>query len=69
VKLLWLRLDLTGVFCISRSERLETERNAGMPKQAFTPEQIVAKRRQIEVLLSQRKTTALACKDAGITGI
>jgi hypothetical protein len=40
-----------------------------MPKKAFTPEQIVAKRRQIEVLQSQRKTIALDCKEAGITGI
>jgi len=38
-----------------------------MPKQAFTPEQVVAKLRQIEVLLSQSKTIALACKEAGIT--
>lgn len=38
-----------------------------MPKKAFTPEQVVAKLRQIEVLLSQGKTIALACKEAGIT--
>jgi len=38
-----------------------------MPKKAFTPEQIVAKLRQIEVLMSQGKTIALACKEAGIT--
>jgi hypothetical protein len=37
-----------------------------MPKKAFTPEQIVAKLRQIEVLMSQGKTIALACKEAGI---
>jgi hypothetical protein len=40
-----------------------------MTKKAFTPEQIVAKGRQIEVLLSQGKTIALACKEEGITGI
>jgi transposase-like protein len=38
-----------------------------MPKKTFTPEQIVAKLRQIEVLVSQGKTIPLACKEAGIT--
>ena len=38
-----------------------------MPKKTFTPEQIVAKLRQIEVLVGQGKTVPLACKDAGIT--
>jgi len=37
-----------------------------MPKKTFTPEQIVAKLRQIEVLMSQGKTVPLACKEAGI---
>jgi hypothetical protein len=37
-----------------------------MPKQKFTPEQIVTKLRQIEVLVSQGKTVPLACKEAGI---
>lgn len=37
-----------------------------MPKQTFTPEQIVAKLRQVEVLLSQGKTVPLACKEAEI---
>jgi putative transposase len=37
-----------------------------MPKKTFTPEQIVAKLRQIEVLVSQGKTVPLACKDAGM---
>ena len=40
-----------------------------MPKRTFTPEQVVAKLRQIEVLLSQGKTIALACKEAGIIEI
>jgi transposase-like protein len=38
-----------------------------MPKKAFTPEQIVPKLRQIEVLVGQGKTVPLACKEAGIT--
>jgi putative transposase len=38
-----------------------------MPKKTFTPEQIVAKLRQIEVLMSQGKTVSLACKESGIT--
>jgi len=37
-----------------------------MPKKTFTPEQIVAKLRQVEVLLSQGKTVPLACKEIGI---
>jgi len=46
----------------------ETEYKKGtgkMPKKTFTPEQIVGKLRQIEVLVSQGKTVPLACKDAG----
>jgi len=37
-----------------------------MPKKTFTPEQIVATLRQIEVLVSQGKTVPQACKEAGI---
>jgi len=37
-----------------------------MPKKTFTPEQIVATLRQIEVLVSQGKTVPLACKEVGI---
>jgi transposase-like protein len=38
-----------------------------MPKKTFTPEQIVAKLRQIEVLVSQGKTVPVACREGGIT--
>ena len=38
-----------------------------MPNKAFTPEQIVGKLRQIEVLLSQGKTVSVAAREAGIT--
>ena len=38
-----------------------------MPKKTFTPEQIVPKLRQIEVLIGQGKSVPLACKEAGIT--
>jgi putative transposase len=38
-----------------------------MPKKTFTPEQIVGKLRQIEVLVGQGKTVPLACKEASIT--
>ena len=38
-----------------------------MPTKTFTPEQIVGKLRQIEVLVSQGKTVPLACKEAGVT--
>ena len=37
-----------------------------MPKKTFTPEQIVATLRQIEVLVSQGQRVPLACKEAGI---
>jgi len=36
-----------------------------MPKKTFTPEQIVPKLRQIEVLIGQGKMVPLACKEAG----
>ena len=37
-----------------------------MPKKTFTPEQIVGRLRQIEVLVSQGKTVPQACKEVGI---
>jgi putative transposase len=37
-----------------------------MPKKTFTPEQIVNKLWQVEVLVSQGKRVPLACKEAGI---
>jgi putative transposase len=44
-----------------------TERNRKMPKKTFTAEQVVAKLRQIEVLMGQGKTVSQAAKEAGIT--
>jgi putative transposase len=38
-----------------------------MPKKQNSPEQIVGKLRQIEVLIGQGKTVPIACRDAGIT--
>jgi putative transposase len=38
-----------------------------MAKRGLGAEQIVSKLRQIEVLLAQGKTAALACKDAGVS--
>lgn len=38
-----------------------------MPKKTFTAEQIVAKLRQIEVIIGQGKTVSQAAKDAGGT--
>ena len=38
-----------------------------MPKKTFTAEQIVAKLRQIEVLMGQGKTVSQAAQEAGIT--
>jgi putative transposase len=38
-----------------------------MGRRTFTPEQIVAKLRQIEVLMSAGKAAALACKEANIS--
>ena len=38
-----------------------------MGRRSFTPEQIVAKLRQIEVLMASGKVAALACKEADIS--
>lgn len=38
-----------------------------MPKKRFSPEQIIATLRQVEVQLAQGKSIALACKDAAIS--
>jgi len=38
-----------------------------MGRRTFTPEQIVSKLRQIEVLMSAGKPAALACKEADIS--
>ena len=38
-----------------------------MPKKRFSPEQLIATLRQIEVHLAQGKSIALACKDAAIS--
>jgi putative transposase len=38
-----------------------------MPRKSQSPEQIIAKLRQIEVLIAQGKTVAVACREAGIT--
>ena len=38
-----------------------------MPKKRFSPEQVIATLRQIEVQLAQGKSVALACKDAAIS--
>jgi len=38
-----------------------------MSKKHYTPEQIVTKLKQIEVLMSQGKQILLACKEAGIS--
>ena len=38
-----------------------------MPRKKFSAEQIVTKLRQVEVLLAQGKTIAIACKEVGTT--
>ena len=38
-----------------------------MPKKSFTPEQIVTKLREIDVLTAQGHKTGAACKQAGIS--
>ena len=40
-----------------------------MAKKSFSPEHIVAKSRQMEVLTAGGKTLPLACKEAGITDL
>ena len=38
-----------------------------MPRKSFTPEQIIAKLRQIEVLISQGQSVAGGCREAEIS--
>ena len=38
-----------------------------MPRKSFTPEQIIAKLRQIEVLISQGHSVVGGCREAGIS--
>ncbi len=38
-----------------------------MPRKSRSPEQILATLRQIEILVSQGNTVAMACREAGIT--
>ena len=38
-----------------------------MPRKSFTPEQIIGKLRQIEVLISQGHAVAGGCRAAGIS--
>ena len=40
-----------------------------MARRGLGAEQIVSKLRQIEVLMAQGKSAALACKDAGVYGV
>ena len=40
-----------------------------MPRKVFTPEQIVAALRQIEVAMAQGKPTPIACREAGISDV
>ena len=40
-----------------------------MPKKVFTPEQIVAALRQIEIAIAQGKSTPIACREAGISDV
>lgn len=60
--------DLTGLFWTKRCERMSLAKGAfQMPKKRFSAEQIVVVLRQIEVLMSQGKTPAVACREAGIS--
>jgi putative transposase len=43
------------------------ERSLVMPKKRFSAEQIVVLLRQIEVSMSQGKSTPVACREAGIS--
>jgi len=38
-----------------------------MPRKRYTPEQIISKLREAEVLLSQGQTVAQACKSLGVS--
>ena len=40
-----------------------------MPRKSFTPEQIVTKLREVEVLIAQGASTPAACRQAGISDV
>ncbi|HVS27784.1 MAG TPA: hypothetical protein VHE58_10925 [Burkholderiales bacterium] len=40
-----------------------------MAKKGYSPEQVVAKLRRIEVLMGEGKSVQQACKDAGIADV
>jgi putative transposase len=44
-----------------------TEKDQKMAKKIFKPEQIIAKLREVEILVAQGNTVALACRQIGIT--
>jgi len=46
---------------------LPGQKEQEMARRGYSPEQIIGKLRQIEVLISQGKPAALACKEAGIS--
>ena len=52
--------DLTGFFWTRRYESIELEGRKKMPNKKFNAEQIVKKLRQVELLLAQGKTIAIA---------
>lgn len=61
-----MRTDVVGLFCTSWIKTGRQKGTGKCQKQTFTPEQIVTRLRQIEVLVSQGKTVPPACKEAGI---
>jgi hypothetical protein len=59
--------DLTGLFGPGDVRELSRQRSLEMPEKWFSAEQIIVLLRQIEVLTSQGKTPAVACREAGVS--
>ena len=51
------------VVCEREYQPLQQE--SGMPKKAYSPENMIGKLRQIELLIDQGKPVAGACREAG----
>jgi hypothetical protein len=57
--------DVTGEFCTSGKERHWYERSWKMARRKYTPEQIIGILRQVEVAVSNGRSTPQACRKAG----
>ena len=61
---------MTCLFCARLTDNFNlSEKGVGNSQTIFTPEQILAKLRQIEVSIAQGKSVPVACREAGISDV